>query len=92
MVRDRKGEYGKVFEEIQNEDFQRVRVDGVVAKCMSVDAVDEAFVDTARAVPRPPVEHHRRQRRLGTAAEHVAPVEVELVDQQEVAEGGQRVV
>ncbi len=89
MVRSRKGEYGKLFEELRAEGFTRVKVDGELRRLEEEIVLDKKFkhdiaVVVDRLVMRPDL-----RKRLADSVETAVGlaegiVEVELVDGGEV--------
>src|SRR3989440_944117 len=89
VVRGRKGEYGKLFEELRAEGFTRVKVDGELRRLEEDIALDKKFkhdisVVVDRLVMRPDL-----RKRLADSIETAVGladgmIEVELVDSEEV--------
>src|ERR671935_283225 len=88
VVRGRKGEYGKLFEELRSEGYTRVKVDGELRRLEEEIALDKKFkhdiaVVVDRLVMRPDV-----RKRLADSVETAVSVadglvDVELVDEPE---------
>src|SRR3989440_572601 len=89
MVRGRKGEYGKLFEELRAEGFTRVKVDGELRRLEEDIALDKKFKhDTAVVVDRLVMRADLRKRLADSIETAVGLaegiVEVELVDSGEI--------
>ena len=92
IVRGRKGEFGKLFEELRAEGFTRVKVDGEVRRLEEEIALDKKFKhDIAVVVDRLAMRADLRRRladSIETALGHAdGTVDVELVPGREGAEG-----
>src|SRR5437667_6959163 len=91
VVRGRKGEYGKLFEELRSDGYTRVKVDGELRRLEEDIALDKKFkhdiaVVVDRLVMRPEV-----RKRLADSVETAVSVadglvDVELVDQEDPTE------
>ncbi len=89
IVRGRKGEYGKQFEELRAEGFTRVKVDGEVRKLEEEIVLDKKFKhDIAVVVDRLVMRSELRKRLADSVETAVALadgiVEIELVDEDRV--------
>ncbi len=85
IVRGRKGEYGKQFEELRAEGFSRVKVDGELVRLDEPVVLDKRYKhDIAVVVDRLVMKHDVRKRLADSVETAVALadglVEIELVD------------
>jgi excinuclease ABC subunit A len=86
VVRDRKGEYKDVFEELRREGFTRVKVDGVVRELEEEIKLDKKYKHTIevvvdRLVMKPDLRHRLAQSVETAAAVAEGLVLVDLVDE-----------
>src|SRR5205823_8803366 len=89
MVRGRKGEYGKLFEELRAEGFTRVKVDGELRRLEEDIALDKKFKHDIAVVVDRLVMRADLRKRLADSIETAVGlaegiVEVELVDSGEI--------
>jgi excinuclease ABC subunit A len=89
IVRGRKGEYGKVLEELRGEGFGRVKVDGELRRLEEEISLDKKFKhDIAVVVDRLVMKGELRKRLADSIETAVALadglVEIELVDSDEI--------
>jgi excinuclease ABC subunit A len=88
VVRDRKGEYKDVFEELQREGFTRVKVDGEQYELESPPELDKKFKHTIEVIVDRLVMKSDLRQRLAQSVETAAQlagglIGIDLVDQKE---------
>jgi excinuclease ABC subunit A len=88
VVRDRKGEYKDVFEELQREGFTRVKVDGEQYELESPPELDKKFKHTIEVIVDRLVMKSDLRQRLAQSVETAAQlagglIGIDLVDQNE---------
>jgi excinuclease ABC subunit A len=89
IVRGRKGEYGKLFEELRAEGFTRVKVDGELRRLEEEFDLDKKFKHDISVVVDRLVMRSDLRKRLADSIETAVPraegiVDIELVDSGEV--------
>jgi excinuclease ABC subunit A len=88
VVRDRKGEYRDLFEELRNEGFSRVKVDGEQHSLDEPPALDKKFKHTIEVVVDRLVMKEDLRTRLTQSVETAAALAEGLVVVDEVESGG----
>jgi excinuclease ABC subunit A len=89
VVRGRKGEYGKLFEELRAEGYTRVKVDGELRRLEEDIVLDKKFKhDISVVVDRLQMREDLR-RRLADSIETAVSLAEGLVEVEMVAEGGE---
>ena len=89
VVRGRKGEYGKLFEELRAEGFTRVKVDGELRRLEEDIVLDKKYKHDISIVVDRLVMRHDLRKRLADSVETAVSraegiVDVEMVDEDEV--------
>src|SRR3712207_5612599 len=89
VIRGRKGEYGKLFEELRAEGFTRAKVDGELRRLEEEIVLDKKFKHDISVVVDRLVMRDDLRRRLADSIESAVAladglVEIELVDGEEV--------
>jgi len=97
VVRGRKGEYGKLFEELRADGFTRVRVDGEVALLEDPIVLDKRYKHDISAVVDRLVMRHDLRKRLADSIETAVGladglVEIEIVPRDGEQEGSGRTI
>ena len=88
VVRGRKGEYGKLFDELRAEGFTRVKVDGELRRLEEEIALDKKFKHDISVVVDRLVMRHDLRKRLADSVETAVAHAEGIVDVEDVDGGG----
>ncbi|HEX2160381.1 MAG TPA: excinuclease ABC subunit UvrA, partial [Thermoleophilaceae bacterium] len=89
VIRGRKGEYGKLFEELRAEGFTRVKVDGKLRRLEESIVLDKRYKHDISIVVDRLVMRHDLRKRLADSIETAVAHADGMVDIEEIAEGGE---
>ena len=87
VVRGRKGEYGKLFEELRAEGFTRVKVDGTLRRLEESIVLDKRYKHDISIVVDRLVMRHDLRKRLADSIETAVAHADGMVDIEEIGEG-----
>jgi excinuclease ABC subunit A len=87
IVRGRKGEYGKLFDELRAEGFTRVKVDGELRRLEESIVLDKRYKHDVSVVVDRLVMRHDLRKRLADSIETAVARAEGMVDIEEIGEG-----
>jgi excinuclease ABC subunit A len=87
VVRGRKGEYGKLFDELRAEGFTRVKVDGTLRRLEESIVLDKRYKHDVSIVVDRLVMRHDLRKRLADSVETAVAHADGMVDIEEIGEG-----